>query len=87
MLAKRNDITDTMNRITSRFQQMQQYELHQDKLENTTLLTFAEWTVSPNAYSVHHLMDRLHLTMFGPEDKANKSSTNMLDMLALSYEV
>ncbi|KAI8124340.1 hypothetical protein CVS40_5407 [Lucilia cuprina] len=86
LLAKRNDITDTMNRITSRFQQMQQYELHQDKLEMSTLLTFAEWTVSPNAYSVHHLMDRLHLTMFGSDDKANKSGSNMLEMLALSYE-
>ncbi|XP_046801825.1 uncharacterized protein LOC111680146 isoform X1 [Lucilia cuprina] len=86
LLAKRNDITDTMNRITSRFQQMQQYELHQDKLETSTLLTFAEWSVSPNAYSVHHLMDRLHLTMFGSDDKANKSGSNMLEMLALSYE-
>ncbi|KAI8124341.1 hypothetical protein CVS40_5407 [Lucilia cuprina] len=85
LLAKRNDITDTMNRITSRFQQMQQYELHQDKLEMSTLLTFAEWTVSPNAYSVHHLMDRLHLTMFGSDDKANKSGSNMLEMLALMF--
>lgn len=87
LLAKRNDIADTMNRITSRFQQMQQYELHQDKLEQSTLVTFAEWTVSPNAYAVNHLMERLHLTIFGADDKKNKTSANMLDMMVQSYEV
>lgn len=44
---------------------MQNYEAHKDKLEMSTLITFAEWTVSPNAHSVHHLMDRLHLTLLG----------------------
>lgn len=65
LLAKMNDIQDTMNRISSRYQQMQNYEAHKDKLEMSTLITFAEWTVSPNAHSVHHLMDRLHLILLG----------------------
>ncbi|XP_013108765.1 uncharacterized protein LOC106088028 isoform X1 [Stomoxys calcitrans] len=88
LLAKRNEIADTMNRITSRFQQMQQYEQFEQKLETETLLKFAEWTVAPNAYSVHHLMDRLHLMMFGPDDKAalGSSGTNILEMMANSYE-
>ncbi|GBP05053.1 hypothetical protein EVAR_101542_1 [Eumeta japonica] len=74
LLAKRNDITDTMNRITSRFQQMQHYVTHQDKLENSTLLTLQNGPSLPNAYSVNHLMDRLHLTMFGSDDYASKSA-------------
>ncbi|BFG02404.1 uncharacterized protein DMAD_01914 [Drosophila madeirensis] len=90
MLAKMNDIGDTVNRISSRYQQMQKYEAHKDKLEMSTLVTFAEWTVSPNAHSVHHLMDRLHLTLFGSEEKANttgtSSSSSLLAQLATSYE-
>ncbi|XP_017481311.1 PREDICTED: uncharacterized protein LOC108370494 isoform X1 [Rhagoletis zephyria] len=85
LMAKMNDIHDTMNRISSRFQQMQKYEEYQDKLEASTLITFAEWTVSPNAHSVHHLMDRLHLILLGPEEKEN-TTANMLSMLAISYE-
>lgn len=88
LLAKRNEISDTMNRISSRFQQMQQYEAYQDKLETATLLKFAEWTVAPNAYSVHHLMDRLHLMMFGSDDKSLGSpNSNVLEMMANSYQV
>ncbi|SPP78271.1 uncharacterized protein LOC117581120 isoform X1 [Drosophila guanche] len=91
MLAKMNDIGDTVNRISSRYQQMQKYEAHKDKLEMSTLVTFAEWTVSPNAHSVHHLMDRLHLTLFGSEEKANttgtsSSSSSLLAQLVTSYE-
>ncbi|XP_054731039.1 uncharacterized protein LOC129239524 isoform X1 [Anastrepha obliqua] len=85
LMTKMNDIHDTMNRISSRFQQMQKYEAHQHKLEESTLITFAEWTVSPNAYSVHHLMERLHLTLLGPEEKEN-TTTNMLSLLAQTYE-
>ena len=81
-----NDISDIMNRITSRFQQMQKYEAHKDKLEMSTLITFAEWTVSPNTNSVHHMMDRMHLILLGQEDKEN-ITTSMLDMLAQNYEV
>ncbi|XP_017139529.1 uncharacterized protein LOC108153940 isoform X1 [Drosophila miranda] len=88
ILAKMNDIGDTVNRISSRYQQMQKYEAHKDKLEMSTLVTFAEWTVSPNAHSVHHLMDRLHLTLFGSEEKANTTGTSssLLAHLATSYE-
>ncbi|XP_073830142.1 uncharacterized protein isoform X1 [Musca autumnalis] len=88
LLAKRNEISDTMNRISSRFQQMQKYETYQDKLEVDTLVKFAEWTVAPNAYSVHHLMDRLHLMMFGTEEKnlSGATSSNILDMMANSYQ-
>ncbi|XP_036317793.1 uncharacterized protein LOC118732782 isoform X2 [Rhagoletis pomonella] len=86
LMAKMNDIHDTMNRISSRFQQMQKYEEYQDKLEASTLITFAEWAVSPNAHSVHHLMDRLHLILLGPEEKEN-TTANMLSMLAISYEL
>lgn len=87
IMAKMNDITDTINRISSRYQQMQNYEAHKDKLEMSTLITFAEWTVSPNAHSVHHLMDRLHLTLLGSEDRANATSNNLLAQLATAYEV
>ncbi|KAL7744960.1 hypothetical protein ACLKA6_007231 [Drosophila palustris] len=91
LFAKMNDITDTMNRISSRYQQMQSYEAHKDKLEMSTLVTFAEWTVTPNAHSVHHLMDRLHLTLLGNgngnESKLNSSSGNLLSQLAYNYEV
>lgn len=89
LIAKMNDITDTMNRISSRYQQMQSYEAHKDKLEMSTLVTFAEWTVSPNAHSVHHLMDRLHLTLLGNrnESNLNSSSGNLLSQLAYNYEV
>lgn len=68
---------------------MQKYETYQDKLEMDTLVKFAEWTVAPNAYSVHHLMDRLHLMMFGTDDKniGGSSSFNILDMMANSYQV
>lgn len=81
-----NDIQDTINRISSRFQQMQKYEAHQDKLEASTLVAFAEWTVSPNAHSVHHLMERLHLILLGPEEKEN-TTMNVLSLLAKTYEV
>ncbi|KAH8343078.1 hypothetical protein KR059_004741 [Drosophila kikkawai] len=87
IMAKMNDITDTINRISSRYQQMQNYEAHKDKLEMTTLITFAEWTVSPNAHSVHHLMDRLHITLLGSEDRANATSNNLLAQLVTAYEV
>ncbi|KRF98860.1 uncharacterized protein Dwil_GK26765 [Drosophila willistoni] len=86
VIAKMNDITDTINRISSRYEQMKSYEPHQDKLEMATLIQFAEWTVSPNAHSVQHLMDRLHLTLLGGEDKINTSS-NLLYQLASNYEV
>ncbi|XP_032594743.1 uncharacterized protein LOC6566309 isoform X1 [Drosophila grimshawi] len=95
LLSKMNDITDTMNRISSRYEQMQSYETHKDKLEISTLITFAEWTVSPNAYSVHHLMNRLHLTLLGTgngkieEQKllnSSSSSGNLLSQLASNYE-
>uniref|UniRef100_A0A0K8V3H6 Uncharacterized protein n=1 Tax=Bactrocera latifrons TaxID=174628 RepID=A0A0K8V3H6_BACLA len=86
LMSKMNDIQDTINRISSRFQQMQKYEAHQDKLEASTLVAFAEWTVSPNAHSVHHLMDRLHLILFGPEEKEN-TTTNVLSLLAKTYEI
>ncbi|XP_023032660.1 uncharacterized protein LOC6644823 isoform X1 [Drosophila willistoni] len=85
VIAKMNDITDTINRISSRYEQMKSYEPHQDKLEMATLIQFAEWTVSPNAHSVQHLMDRLHLTLLGGEDKINTSS-NLLYQLASNYE-
>ncbi|KAH8269843.1 hypothetical protein KR026_009197, partial [Drosophila bipectinata] len=92
IMAKMNDIADTINRISSRYQQMQKYEAYKDKLEMSTLITFAEWTVSPNAHSVHHLMDRLHIILFGNEDRANSSSgssssSNLLSQLATAYEV
>lgn len=89
IMAKMNDIADTINRISSRYQQMQKYEAYKDKLEMSTLITFAEWTVSPNAHSVHHLMDRLHIILFGTEDRANSSSgsSNLLSQLAIAYEV
>ncbi|XP_017851839.1 uncharacterized protein LOC108606329 isoform X1 [Drosophila busckii] len=89
LMAKMNDIQDTMNRISSRYQQMQNYEAHKDKLEVSTLITFAEWTVSPNAHSVHHLMDRLNIMLLGNEEKQlNFSSTNnLLSQLAHNYEV
>ncbi|KAH8332070.1 hypothetical protein KR067_011727, partial [Drosophila pandora] len=89
IMAKMNDIADTINRISSRYQQMQKYEAYKDKLEMSTLITFAEWTVSPNAHSVHHLMDRLHIILFGTEDRANSSSgsSNLLSQLATAYEV
>ncbi|XP_014085939.2 uncharacterized protein orion isoform X1 [Bactrocera oleae] len=85
LMSKMNDIQDTINRISSRFQQMQKYEAYQDKLEASTLVAFAEWTVSPNAHSVHHLMDRLHLILLGPEEKEN-TTTNVLSLLAKTYE-
>ncbi|XP_017092961.2 uncharacterized protein orion isoform X1 [Drosophila bipectinata] len=92
IMAKMNDIADTINRISSRYQQMQKYEAYKDKLEMSTLITFAEWTVSPNAHSVHHLMDRLHIILFGNEDRGNSSSgssssSNLLSQLATAYEV
>ncbi|KAH8281295.1 hypothetical protein KR018_008287 [Drosophila ironensis] len=88
IMAKMNDILDTINRISSRYQQMQKYEAYKDKLEMSTLITFAEWTVSPNAHSVHHLMDRLHLIMFGNDDKTyNSSNSNLLSQLVAAYEV
>ncbi|XP_043660843.1 uncharacterized protein LOC122625054 isoform X1 [Drosophila teissieri] len=88
IMAKMNDISDTINRISSRYQQMQKYEAYKDKLEMSTLITFAEWTVTPNAHSVHHLMDRLHITLFGNEDRSsNTTSTNLLQQLATAYEV
>ncbi|XP_030567504.1 uncharacterized protein LOC115767384 isoform X1 [Drosophila novamexicana] len=89
LMTKMNEISDTMNRISSRYQQMQSYEAHKDKLEMSTLITFAEWTVSPNAHSVHHLMDRLHLTLLGNgnDEKLNSSSSNLLTQLASNYEV
>ncbi|XP_017056016.1 uncharacterized protein LOC108097935 isoform X1 [Drosophila ficusphila] len=88
IMAKMNDISDTINRISSRYQQMQKYEAYKDKLEMSTLITFAEWTVSPNAHSVHHLMDRLHITLLGNEDRSsNATSSNLLQQLATAYEV
>ncbi|KAH8420530.1 hypothetical protein KR009_011112 [Drosophila setifemur] len=95
IMAKMNDISDTINRISSRYQQMQNYEAYKDKLEMSTLITFAEWTVSPNAHSVHHLMDRLHITLFGnggedrPSNGPNStysSSSNLLSQLTAAYE-
>ncbi|XP_016923096.2 uncharacterized protein orion isoform X1 [Drosophila suzukii] len=88
IMAKMNDISDTINRISSRYQQMQKYEAYKDKLEMSTLITFAEWTVSPNAHSVHHLMDRLHIILLGNEDRStNATSTNLLQQLTTAYEV
>ncbi|XP_032580152.1 uncharacterized protein LOC6620262 isoform X1 [Drosophila sechellia] len=88
IMAKMNDISDTINRISSRYQQMQKYEAYKDKLEMSTLITFAEWTVSPNAHSVHHLMDRLNIILLGNEDRSsNSTSTNLLQQLATAYEV
>ncbi|XP_060662544.1 uncharacterized protein LOC132795698 isoform X1 [Drosophila nasuta] len=97
--AKMNDISDTMNRISSRYQQMKSYEAFKDQLEMSTLIQFAEWTVTPNAHSVHHLMDRLHLTLLGnvngigneQKQKLNgslslSSSGNLLSQLASNYE-
>ncbi|KAL9877999.1 chemokine-like protein orion isoform 1-T1 [Glossina fuscipes fuscipes] len=84
LLGRRTEMADIINRISSRFQQMQKYEAYQEKLETSTLLDFAKWTVSPNAYSVHHLMERLSLIMFGAEDKI--TSSNMFDLLIQSYE-
>uniref|UniRef100_A0A1A9WCI2 Uncharacterized protein n=1 Tax=Glossina brevipalpis TaxID=37001 RepID=A0A1A9WCI2_9MUSC len=84
LLGKHIEMTEIINRISSRFQQMQKYEAYQDKLETSTLLDFAKWTVSPNAYSVNHLMQRLSLIMFGAEDKITAS--NMFDLLIQSYE-
>lgn len=74
---------------------MQSYEAHKDELEMSTLITFAEWTVSPNAHSVHHLMDRLHLILLGngngngrEEKHLNSSSSNhLLRQLADNYQV
>ncbi|XP_065363768.1 uncharacterized protein LOC135957041 [Calliphora vicina] len=85
LLAKHNDITNTMNAITARFQEMQQYAAHLDNIESSTLTSFAEWTASPNGFSVYHLMDRLHLTMFGSDDKTNKPGSNIFEMLVSSY--
>ncbi|KAL7729797.1 hypothetical protein ACLKA6_014661 [Drosophila palustris] len=78
-----------MNRISSRYQLMMRYETHRDRLENNTLITFAEWTISPNPYSVPHLMNRLHLALFrNGNSKLNASSSeNVLSQLVYNYEI
>lgn len=58
MLLKEHDITETVNSITTRFEELQSYIKHRDNLEYSTLLKFAEWTVSPSGFSVNHVMDR-----------------------------
>ncbi|KAL9917759.1 uncharacterized protein ACN427_000395 [Glossina fuscipes fuscipes] len=84
LLHKRDEIEDIINQISSRFEQMQTYEAYQDKLETGTLLDFAEWTVSPSAYSAYNLMGRLSLIMFGAEEKI--ASFNIFDLLMQGYE-
>ncbi|XP_062127118.1 uncharacterized protein LOC133839535 [Drosophila sulfurigaster albostrigata] len=56
-------LEDITNRIIARFDQMMTYKNR--TMEIASLVSFAEWTALPNADSLEHLMDRLHLTMFG----------------------
>ncbi|XP_034484624.1 uncharacterized protein LOC117789659 [Drosophila innubila] len=83
-----SEILDTMNSISVRYEQMKKYEVNQDKLENNTLVQFAEWTVNPSTHSVPHLMDRLHTMLFiNGRGKFNAStSDNVLRLLAQNYE-
>ncbi|XP_034478072.1 uncharacterized protein LOC117784440 [Drosophila innubila] len=87
-MIKFNDMLDTMNRITIRYEEMERYAIYQDTLEPSTLISFAEWTVSPNAFAVPHLMNLLHLQLFSDNwGKFNSSSVNnVLSLLAQNYE-
>lgn len=80
------DIVKTINHISSRFDQMQNFEAHKDKLEIDTLITFAKWTVESNTFSVHHLMDLLHRTLLGTEDATLSSGNHLLSELADRYK-
>ncbi|XP_055846635.1 uncharacterized protein LOC129912439 isoform X1 [Episyrphus balteatus] len=77
-----HEIDDIMNRIATRYNQMQRYEANQDKLEQTTLVTFAEWSVSPNAYAVNNLLEQLHLIFIGNEAESRTPSKSVLEMFA-----
>ncbi|KAM7350446.1 uncharacterized protein ACRADG_009033 isoform 2-T2 [Cochliomyia hominivorax] len=85
LLAKQYDISNTMNSIITRFEEFQEYVKHRDNVENATLLKFAEWTASPNSFSVNHLMGRLHLTMFGTDDAVKRPGTNVFETMISSY--
>ncbi|KAM7350447.1 uncharacterized protein ACRADG_009034 [Cochliomyia hominivorax] len=85
LIAKQHDIINTMNAITSRFGEYQQYVKYRNNVENLTLLNFAEWTALPNGFSVHHLMNRLHLTMFGADDMVKRPDSNIFETMVSNY--
>ncbi|XP_055371278.1 uncharacterized protein LOC129605506 isoform X1 [Condylostylus longicornis] len=77
-----HEIKDIINRIGSRANEMERYEKHQDTLEPDTLIKFAEWNVSPNAYAINHLLERLHVLFIGAKRESRTSNRNVLMMLS-----
>ncbi|XP_051858673.1 uncharacterized protein LOC127565201 [Drosophila albomicans] len=80
-------LEDITNRIIARYDQMMTYKNR--KMEIASLVSFAEWTALPNADSLQHLMDRLHLTMFGHTSSAIHRKTpqeTLLYQMMSNYE-
>lgn len=59
---------DIINPILVRFKQMNNYAKHRSKLEKSTLINFAEWTVSPNADAINHLLENLFILYSGSSE-------------------
>lgn len=57
-----------LNGIGRRYRQMKKYEANREKYEDQTLITFAEWTVSPNVHAINYLLEQLHTLTLGSED-------------------
>lgn len=57
-----------LNGIGRRYRQMKKYETNREKYEDQTLISFAEWTVSPNVQAINYLLEQLHSLTLGSKD-------------------
>ncbi|XP_073828461.1 uncharacterized protein [Musca autumnalis] len=74
------------HRIDSMYRHMKRFERNLQTLESASLLYMAQWFVDPNTESVEHLLNLLHLELFGRHDDYRKSPSG-LELLAKYYGV
>ncbi|KAM8713659.1 hypothetical protein ACLKA7_013908 [Drosophila subpalustris] len=81
---KMSEVSDMTKMIKKRYRDMIEYQRSQEKLENYTLIGFAEWCVKPGSNSLTYLVEVLHETLFGEyEDNGNNS---LFAQLVVNYE-
>ncbi|KAH8312106.1 hypothetical protein KR044_009409 [Drosophila immigrans] len=79
-----NELTNTINKILMRYNQIIAYEARKENLELNTLISFAEWTALPSDHSVQNSLEQIHLTLFGRASQSK--SRNLLNRMLRSYE-
>lgn len=80
------ELRNFIDRVSTQYSRMKTFSEHED-LENNTLISYAEWTVSPSDNAIRGLLDRLHLLIAGNQDLKAVGSNGLLEMIANNLQV